>query len=141
MTTAFGSRQTLSTLFFYGISVLTPALAPAQNNTTTATPGPDTLILVDGEKLIGHLLRSTGDSVMFHSDIVGDVIVNWSKIEQLKSNQNFAVVEKGLKLRTNESDAKIPQGSVTLEDGNLSVLSTGQNTLLTLPLGQIADVI
>src|ERR1700712_3081589 len=115
-------KHFLSFLIFSATtSCLLPGISSAQANPQVNTPGPDTLIFVDGEKLIGHLLRSTGNTVMFHSDMAGDITVDWSKIKELKSNQKFAVVEKGVKLRTNESDAKIPQGTVALENGNLQV--------------------
>jgi len=78
---------------------------------------------------------------MFRSNLVGNVTVDWSKIKELHSTQKFAVVEKGVKLRTNESDAKIPQGSVALQDGNLHVQTIGEVAPLTLPLTQTADVI
>ncbi|MFL6416208.1 MAG: DUF481 domain-containing protein [Bryobacteraceae bacterium] len=120
---------------------MNPATARAEDAEKSAGPGPDTLILVDGEKLVGHLLRTTGNSVMFHSDIIGDVTVDWNKITELNSNQKFAVVEKGVKLRTNESDAKIPQGSVALHDGNLRVQTSPGASPLVLPLSQTADVI
>src|SRR4051794_23527247 len=141
MTTVFRIRRTVSLLFITGISVLNPSISPAQDNGEQTTPGQDTLIFVDGEKLIGRLLRSTGNSVMFRSNLVGDVTVDWSKIKELHSTQKFAVVEKGVKLRTNESDAKIPQGSVALQDGNLHVQTIGEVAPLTLPLTQTADVI
>ena len=141
MTIAFKLKRNLLTLFFAGLSILSPTLALAQDDRKSTGPGPDTLVFVDGEKLIGHLLRSTGNSVMFHSDIVGDITVDWSKIKELNSTQKFAVVEKGVKLRTNESDAKIPQGSVTLQDGNLHVQTADAGTPLVLPLSQTADVI
>jgi hypothetical protein len=141
MTIAFKRKRNLLGLFFSGVSLFGPALALAQDDGKSKGPGPDTLVFVDGEKLIGHLLRSTGNSVMFHSDILGDITVDWSKIKQLNSTQKFAVVEKGVKLRTNESDAKIPQGSVTLQDGDLHVQTTDGSTPLVLPLSQTADVI
>ena len=118
-----------------------PTAALAEDNGSSNKPGPDTLVFVDGEKLVGHLLRSMDDSVMFHSDILGDVTVKWSKVKELNSTQKFAVVEKGVKLRTNESDAKIPQGSVSLQDGNLHVQMSDGTAPLVVPLSQTADVI
>src|SRR3954452_24912635 len=121
MTEGSTIKRSLSMVFFFGISVMSPALAPAEDGPKPASPGPDTLIFSDGEKLIGHLLRSTGNSVVFRSDMAGEVTVDWSKIKELTSTQNFAVVEKGVKLRTNENDAKIPQGSVSLADGTMRI--------------------
>lgn len=135
-------RQILCLFVFSAFTAFTfPDSSRAQQNPQASTPGPDTLIFVDGEKLIGHLLRSTGNSVMFHSDMAGDITVDWSKIKELRSNQKFAVVEKGVKLRTNESDAKIPQGAVVLENGNLQIQTAAGATPLVLPLSQTADVI
>src|SRR4051794_21344864 len=141
MTNASTIKGTLSFFFFAAISVLNPAIALGGVSTTPTTSGPDTLIFTDGEKLIGHLLRSTGNSVIFHSDMAGDVTAEWKNIKQLKSTQKFAVVGKGVKLHTNENDAKIPQGSESLEDGNLLVQTAVQSTPLVLPLSETADVI
>src|SRR3954447_10569780 len=79
-----------------------------------AQAGKDTLLFKNGEKLIGKLRRSTGATVLFHSDMAGDVTVDWSKIEELHSAQKFAVVEKGIKLRTSETGLRIPQGTVSV---------------------------
>jgi hypothetical protein len=141
MTNAAALKRSVSIFLLAGISVLSPAVAVAEDRTNPTTPGPDTLIFADGEKLIGHLLRSTGNSVMFHSDMAGDVTAEWKDIKELKSTQKFAVVEKGVKLHTNENDAKIPQGSVSLVDGNLLVQTAGEPTPFILPLSQTADVI
>jgi hypothetical protein len=43
---------------------------------TPPKPEPDTLILADGEKLIGHLVRSTGSTVRFKSDVLGEVSID-----------------------------------------------------------------
>lgn len=141
MTKAYSLKTTLLFLFLSGISVLKPAMTPAQSNKKPTAPGTDELIFIDSEKLVGRLLRSTGNSVIFHSNMAGDVTVEWSKIKELKSNGKFAVVEKGVKLRTDESDARIPQGSVSSENGNLRVLIATNSAPLILPLSQTADVI
>ena len=69
-----------STSHLFPAAFLLAALASAQ---TPAKPEPDTLILNDGEKLIGHLVRSTGSSVRFRSDVLGELTVDWSKIQEL----------------------------------------------------------
>lgn len=101
----------------------------------------DTLLFTNGEKLIGKLRRSTGTTVLFHSDMAGDVSVEWGKIKELHSEQNFAVVEKGVKLRTDESGLRIPQGSVSVSDGNVLVSTLPNRPPLTLPLSNTQDVI
>jgi len=105
------------------------------------TTGKDTLLLKDGEKLIGKLRRSTGATVSFHSDTVGEVSVNWSKIKELHSAQKFAVVEKGVKLRTDETGLQIPQGTVSVSDGKVLINAAPNMPPLTLPLRDTQDVI
>jgi hypothetical protein len=101
----------------------------------------DTLLFKNGEKLIGKLRRSTGATVVFHSDMAGDVTVDWKEIKELHSLHKFAVVEKGVKLRTDETGLSIPQGTVSVSDGNVLVSTAPQTPPLTLPLNNTQDVI
>jgi hypothetical protein len=77
---------------------------------TDTKPEPDVLIFTDGEKLIGHLVRSTGDKVTFNSDMAGEITVEWKKIQELHSSEKYAVIQKGVQLRKNESDEKVAVG-------------------------------
>lgn len=101
---------------------------------------PDVLIFTNGEKLIGHLVRSDGDSVVFHSDSVGEVTVPWAKIQDVQSKQNFAVIEKQMKLRKGEATSKIPQGTLSLEGENL-IVKTPEGQQRTLPVTETNHVI
>src|SRR6185437_12944809 len=82
---------------------------------------PDVLVLTDGEKLIGHLQSSSGSSVVFKSDIVGNVTVDWSKVQELQSSQVFAAIPKGVKLRGSQDASKAPQGTVTASNQTLQL--------------------
>src|SRR5579864_4975136 len=73
---------------------------------------PDELVFTNGERLIGHLVRSQAKSVVFKSDMVGEVTVDWSKIQELRSNGQFALIQNGVKLRGAQDAAKVPQGSI-----------------------------
>lgn len=106
-----------------------------------AQTGKDILLFKNGEKLIGKLRRSTGATVLFHSDMAGDVSVNWNKIAELRSLQKFAVVEKGVKLRTNETGLRIPQGMVTVSEGSVLVRTAPNEPPLSLSLNNTQDVI
>ena len=61
-------------------------------------PEPDVLVFTNGEKLIGHLVGSTGGSVTFKSDMAGEITVDWSKVKELHSSGKFAVAEKAWSL-------------------------------------------
>ena len=101
----------------------------------------DTLLFKNGEKLIGKLQRSTGATVLFHSDMAGDVSADWNNIAELRSSQKFAIVEKGVKLRTDETGLSIPQGTISVSDGNVLVETAPNRPPLALSLNNTQDVI
>jgi hypothetical protein len=79
------------------------------------------LIFTDGEKLIGQLKSAKGDSVVFKSDMAGEVTVAWSKIQELRTSHPFAVIGKNAKLRRHMDVSQVPQGNVTMTDQKLAV--------------------
>jgi len=91
------------------LAVLSVAAA-AQN------AAPDVLVFTNGDQLTGKLVRAAGGSVVFHSDMAGDITVSFDKVKGLKSANGFVEIAKGgLK-----SWKTVPQsGSVTLEAGNV----------------------
>jgi hypothetical protein len=84
-------------------------------------PGPDTLTLTSGEKLTGHFVRSTGSAVTFKSDALGNVTVDWSKVHDLATTANVAVIRKGVKLHRKQSPTSIPQGTLAMQDQKLQI--------------------
>ena len=112
---------------------------------TPPKPEPDTLLLNDGEKLIGHVVRSTGATVRFKSDVLGEVSIDWSKVKELHSAQKFAVLSKAT-VETLEKErgkrvppADVPEGNITLADAKLEVSTTAGPK--TIPLADTADVL
>jgi hypothetical protein len=89
-------------LTFMAVFLASQTVAQQPN---TPKPEPDTLILVDGEKLIGQFQRSTGSSVTFKSDLAGEITVDWSKVQELRSANQFAVIQKGVRLRNKKDIA------------------------------------
>jgi len=88
---------------------------------------PDVLILKNGEKLIGHLVRSHRKDVTFKSDTVGEVTVDWSRIQELATGGQFAIIRNGVKLRGQQDAATVPQGSIRATDQNITVTPTGRS--------------
>src|SRR5689334_16685377 len=114
-------RTTCLFCFFYGIT--THALY-AQAAAGSPKPGADVIIFTDGEKIIGHLERADDSSVVFKSDMVGEITVDWSKIQELRSPEKFAVIPKGVKLRNSKDLGKAAQGTVVVTDQKVQ-LNTG----------------
>jgi len=86
-----------------------------------AKPEPDVLIFSDGEKLVGQLKRASGSSVTFKSDIVGEVTVDWSKVQEVHSSRSFAMIPKNVTFKRHAATASIPEGMLSLADQKLTV--------------------
>ena len=106
------------------------------------TTDPDVLIFSNGEKLIGELERSTGSSVLFKSDSVGEITIDWSKVKELHTSRDFAVIGKGVKLRHNSDLSSVPQGSVSVANSQVQVNPKQQpGPSKTIPVADAAYVI
>jgi hypothetical protein len=97
------------------------ALLYSQAPAGAAKPQPDVLIFTDGEKLIGQLKSAKGDSVVFKSDMAGEITVAWSKIQELRTSHPFAVIGKNAKLRRHADVSQVPQGDVVMTDQKIAV--------------------
>jgi len=106
-----------------------------------AADPPDTLTLTDGERLTGKLVRVVGTSVTFHSDAVGDVTVDWSKVKELTTSGKFAVIPKGFAFKRNETDGRIPVGSVSVTDQKIQVSPGNGAALQTFETGKTGYVV
>lgn len=80
-------------------------------------PEPDVLVFTNGDQLTGTIERGVGDSIVFKSDIAGEITVPLSKVKELRSNNNFAVIKK------DEKPSKISRepGKITYADGTVTV--------------------
>ncbi len=101
---------------------------------------PDVLIFQDGEKLIGHLLRASGTSVTFKSDMAGEVTADWSKVSELHTTEAFAVIPKTVKVVTREVAAGSPLGSLDLANKNVEV-KPASGTAASVPLSESPYVV
>jgi len=97
------------------------ALLYSQATGGAAKPQPDVLIFTDGEKLIGQLKSAKGDSIVFKSDMAGEVTVAWSKIQELRTSHPFAVISKNAKLRRHTDVSQVPEGNIAMTDQKIAV--------------------
>src|ERR1700729_2010880 len=84
-----------------------------------AKPDPDVLLFLDGERLTGHFVKSSGTSLTFKSDVLGEITVDWSKVKELQSSAKVAVLPKNAKLRQRADASSIPQGTLSMQDQQL----------------------
>ncbi|HTR35186.1 MAG TPA: DUF481 domain-containing protein [Bryobacteraceae bacterium] len=88
--------------------------------------GPDTIVFANGDKLVGHFVRSSGSTITFKSDILGDITVDWVKVKELHTAQKVAVIRKDVKLGRHPDTASIPQGTLSMENQNLQLAAPPQ---------------
>lgn len=94
--------------------------APGAADAKPAKPAPDVLVFTNGDQLSGLLVRATGNSIVFKSDMAGEITVTADKVKELHSSGSFAVLLKNVKL-TRSTVASVQTGTVSLEDGNLTL--------------------
>lgn len=106
-------------------ALVAAAVCPAQSQQDTAQkpadPAPDVLVLSNGDTLHGKFVSETAGKVTFHSDPLGDVSLSWDKIKEMHVNENFAVLDKTVKLRGKKSQQQIPVGMLELSNGAVIV--------------------
>ena len=107
---------------------------------STPKPEPDSMILTTGEKLIGHLVRSTGASVRFKSDALGEVTVDWSKINELHAAGKYAVIPKNVELKAKAGKPDVPEGAISEADQKIQVAdSAGPKTVAVADTTMVID--
>lgn len=104
-------------------------------------PGSDVLLFNDGERLTGHFVKSTGASLTFHSDALGDITVAWKKVKELNTSVKVAVIPKGVRIRKPSDAGGIARGTLTVQDQQVH-LAAPAPTPPPMPVadtGQIVD--
>jgi hypothetical protein len=107
---------------------------------TLAAQAPDTLTLSNGELLIGDLEHADASAVAFKSDSAGALTIPWTKIRELRAPHAFAVIRKGVGLRTPSSFAAVPRGALTVINQTMTVTAAA-GAPLTMPVGDILYVV
>ena len=115
-------------------------LVSASAQTPAKPAPPDVLVLVDGEKLIGHFESATATQVLFKSDLAGEVKVDWAKVQDLQSSAKFAIAHKGQVFGRHIDPTQVPQGAVAVADQKVTV-TPAAGAPLTVPVADTANVI
>jgi len=105
-------------VFFLSINLLAQTPAPA--------PGPDTIVFTNGDKLAGKFISSSGSSLKFKSDALGDLTIDWSKVKELNTSTKVAVLKKGVRLTRHSNPSTVPQGTLAVEGGNVQLAVPAQ---------------
>src|SRR6202012_5246407 len=93
-----------------------PAAASKKKDNTP----PDLIVFTNGDQLSGKFLREVGGTVVFHSDIVGDVNVSWDKIKELRSATKVVVLEHDVGVHTIQRPSNIAMGTITVVEAKMA---------------------
>src|SRR5579864_3761639 len=69
--------------------------------------------------------------------MAGEITVEWKKIQELHSSQKYAVIRKGVQLRSSEAATQVPRGTIVVKDQKIEVSPGPQ----TVPVSDAAVVI
>jgi hypothetical protein len=128
----------LQAIFLLGMMGVAMIPLRAQTDPAAPKPEPDVLIFMNGEKLIGQLVRSDAKTVTFKSEMAGQVTVGWAKVKEVHSAKTFAVVKKDVKVDRQDA-GKVPQGAITVVDQKLEVRAAAAPE--TMPVTDAAHVV
>jgi Protein of unknown function, DUF481 len=115
-------------------------LANAQADPPAPKPPADVIVFTNGDQLTGTLERGVGNSVVFKSDMAGEITVPLDKVKELRSSGSFAVLRKDLPIKSAAAERAVTPGTITYDDGKLNIAhpSTAPEVV---PEAQIAYII
>ena len=128
-------RSLRNTTWLLGLSLLGVAGLGGQ----PAKPEADVLLFADGERLTGHFVKSSGSSLTFKSDALGEITVDWSKVKELQSSAKVAVIPKGVRLRKRADASTIAQGTLSVQDQQVHLAAEPPKTIPVADAGLIID--
>ena len=99
-------------------------------------PPPDVLTFTNGDQLTGSLERAVGGSIVFKSDMAGEITVSIDKVKQLTSSSHFAVLRKDRPI----SQHPVLSGTLAYGDKTLTV-QTAHGAPETIPDAKIGYII
>jgi hypothetical protein len=121
---------------FLAASSPTHAQEKAPDKAPPPKPAPDVILFTNGDQLSGTLERGVGNSIVFKSDMAGEITVTLDKVKELHSSGSFAVLRKDVPV----SRKTIEPGTLIYGDGKLT-LATPLEAPEVIPSDKIAYII
>ncbi len=125
--------------FIMAIAILFTSFLTA-SHLAAQDAGPDVLVLSNGDTLHGKFVSEIGGKVTFHSDPLGDITLEWSKIKELHTAGSFAVIDKNVKIRGKKSSRSIPTGTVEVTNQSLTLHTESATAPAPIPVADAAFI-
>ena len=119
------------------VAIMALAVAqPAAAESKPAAPGPapDILVLSNGDTLHGKFVNETAGKVRFHSDALGDITLDWSKVKELHVSGRFAVLDQRVKTRGKKRNVHFPVGAFDVADQSVTVHTANATEPAAIPV-------
>jgi hypothetical protein len=103
-----------------------------------AKPEPDVVVFTNGDQLTGTVERGAGDSIVFKSDMAGEITVPFAKIKELRSHGTFALLRKDTKTPT----TNVQEGTLSYSDSKVTITNVatgGKETVATKDIDFLID--
>jgi Protein of unknown function, DUF481 len=110
----------------------TPAAAP---HSATAPP-PDIVLLTDGDRIYGTFVREVDGKVVFHSAILGDLVIPWANVKELHTETKMAILDKNTIPRRGKLPTNLPEGTLNIENGLITVHPENNATIEPIPVAK-----
>ena len=117
-----------------------PAAAAAAGKAKPAKPSPDTLILVNGDRITGTLLHSAGESVSFHSDILGDLQLKWKDIRELQTHTHMVILGRNTPAR-GKMALNLPRGTLSVANQLITVHPESGVAIAPIPVKNVDYIV
>lgn len=87
----------------------------------SAKVAPDVLIFTNGDRLQGKFLYAAGGKLEFQSNMLGNISVPWSKVKELHTASQLAVLPGSGVVRNGEVRGNVPIGTLSLANNTITV--------------------
>jgi hypothetical protein len=128
------SRCTLR-LFLFMATGLVSITARAQQ--PAPKPAPDLIVFTNGDQLTGTLERILGDTIVFKSDMAGEISVPAAKVKQLRAGGTFAVLRKDAPI----TRQLVTPGTIDIEGDTLKVSTPATGSSSSIAVKDLAFVV
>jgi hypothetical protein len=133
------------TLFLFGLFAFAAgdvghAAEPSAGADAAKAP-PDVIVFTNGDQLSGTFVREIGGTVTFHSDIVGDINIDWDKIKELRTQTKLAVLNKSIISSKKHIPPNVPEGTITETGDMITVHPNNNATIPPIPVKDAAFII
>jgi hypothetical protein len=102
-----------------------------------AAPTKDVLVFTNGDQLSGTLERSAGDSLVFKSDMAGEITVPLAKVKELRTQGSFAVLKHGDPVAVSR---QVVPGRIILNEAGVSVVNQN-GSAASVPVKDVAYLV